>query len=156
MKISMLILALAATSGLWMAGAQAGAPTYVTWETIEPDKCIAAWLIRTHVATNAVFKFVPKGTPITNGIPFDVPGSTLVRDARRSASEVVIDRHKIKDAKALSLGRLARKMELGFWHASYTQREQPLAEKLRQFAKDPRESHVVCMDAFAALSAWKP
>ena len=147
---------MATTSVLWIEGVHAGEHTYVTWDTIEPDKCIAAWLIKTHVATNAVFTFLPKGTKITGGIPFDVPGSKIVRDARRSASEVLIDRHKIKDAKARSLGALARKMELGFWHASYTRREQPLAEKLRQLAKDPREPHAVLMDAFAALSAWKP
>lgn len=136
--------------------ARAQEPVFVTWDTVEPDKCIAAWLIKTHVHTNAVFRFVPKGSPVTHGIPFDIPGSTYLRDARRSASEVVIDRHGITDPKAVALGRIARKFELGRWHAVFTERERPLADELSRLWQSEDEPKTVLQAAWAALDKWAP
>lgn len=136
--------------------ALAGNETYVTWSTIEPDKCIAAWLIKTHVNTNAIFAFVPKGAAITGGIPFDAPGSKYVRDHKRSASEVVIAIHRIREPKPLALGRLARKLEIGLWHASFTDKEAPLAEKLMRLSNDRRPPLAVLKEAFKVLADWQP
>ena len=53
---------------------------YVTCAPIEPDKCISAWLLKTHVNTNAMFLFFKKGEPPPAGTLFDVPGSPYLRD----------------------------------------------------------------------------
>jgi len=129
---------------------------YVTWPPVEPDKCIAAWLIKTYVETNAVFKFVPGGTSVTNGIPFDIPGSKYIRNQRRSASEAVINIHDIQDPKALALGQLARKLELGFWHMTFTEKEQPLADKLLELWKSKSEPEQVLRQSFQLIDEWSP
>lgn len=136
--------------------AQGAGGRYVTWDTVEPDKCIAAWLIRAHVDPSAEFVFVASGAPVGNGIRFDIPGSRYARDHRRCASEAVIEIHGIRDAKAVALGRLARKMEMGMWCAAFTEKEAPLAEKLTVLweSKAPCEQRLA--ESFASLDAWEP
>ena len=129
---------------------------YVTWDRIEPDNCIAAWLIKSYVDTNAVFCFVPKGTAITNGIAFDVPGAKYARDQRRSTSEAVIEIHQIKNAKAIALGVLARKLELGLWHATFSAKEEPLAHQLQELQKSSSKSEILLEAAFRLLDVWTP
>ena len=129
---------------------------YVTWPPLEPDKCVAAWLLKVHVDRDAKFVFLMKGTPVSNGIAFDVPGSKYIRNHRHSTSEVVIHLHDIKDTKAVTLGQLARRIELGFWHATFTDNEQPLVSKLSEI-KATRTNHAEALvKAFAALDAWEP
>ena len=137
--------------------AKGGEHTFVTWDTLEPDKVIAAWLIKTHVDTNAVFQFVSTGTPIEKGVPFDIPGSSYARDHRHSASEQVLRIHAIRDPKAAALGRLARKLELGRWHAVFTDPEKPLADALLNGSALHGPATPQRLSAlFAQISAWRP
>lgn len=128
---------------------------YVTWQPLEPDRCISAWLLKTYVNSNAVFKIIEKGHDVTNGIPFDVPGSHYVRDARRSGSEAIIALHDIRDPKALALGRLARKLELGAWHATFTDNELPLVQDLREISQAPGDPKVLLDRAMETIQLWE-
>ena len=127
---------------------------YVSWPPVEPDTCIAAWLIKSFVDTNAVFRFVPKGNPVENGIPFDIPGSRYVRDHKRSASEAVLELHHIDDHKARAAAALARKLELAFWNAAFTEEERPLVSRLRAILADPSSPDAALAEALNALGIW--
>lgn len=128
---------------------------FVSWTPLEPDMCIAAWLYKNHVDPAAEFRFVPRGAVITNGIPFDVPGSRYVRDHKRSASEWVIENHRLADPKAAALGALARKLELGFWNAVYSDAEQPLIDSLKSILGSPASPNAALEQSFTLLDAWK-
>jgi hypothetical protein len=104
---------------------------------MEPDKIIAAWLIKTHVDPRAVFTFVAKGTEVTNGVPFDVPESVYVRDHKRSASEIIAEENGIHDSKALFLAAFARKTEFGMWQATFSDQERQLLDQLQKFKESP-------------------
>lgn len=103
---------------------------YITWPPIEPDKTIAAWLIKMHVDTDARFVFAERGTTVSNGIPFDVPGSQYARDHRRCTSEAVIQLHDIQDEHALKLADLARRIEMAYWAAEFTTEETLIITKI--------------------------
>ncbi len=103
---------------------------YVTWPPIEPDKAIAAWLIKTFVSPGARFVFVERGTAVTEGIPFDIPGSKFIRDQRRCTSEAIIGSFNIQDEKATRLAALARQIEIAYWAASFTEAENSLIIKI--------------------------
>jgi len=138
------------------AATSPGHKHYVTWPPVEPDKSIAIWLMKTYVDPEATFEFVRKGSSPTNGIAFDIPGSVYIRNHRRCASEIVIHRHHIEDAKATALGALARKMEMNFWYATYTEREQPLADALMKLWQSDKQPEEVLEQALVILDEWQP
>lgn len=107
---------------------------YVTWPPVEPDKAIAAWLIIKYVAPDARFAFVERGTSISNGILFDVPGADYTRDHRRCTSEAVIHSYHIKDKKALDLANLARRAEIAFWADDFSAEENALINEIRDLS----------------------
>ena len=127
---------------------------YVSWPPIEPDKCIAAWLLKTYVNTNAQFMFDEKGSTTTEGILFDIPGSKYIRGAKKCASEAVIEIHEIKEPKAIALAELARKLELGFWHATYTSSEKALAGKLQALRESKATPRDAMIEGLETISAW--
>ena len=128
---------------------------YVSWQPLEPDKCIAAWLIKTYVNTNAQFDFLERGAEITNGVPFDVPGSRYVRSHRRSASEAVTDIHRINDPRAFALADIARRLDIGFWHSTFSVEEKALANKLIHLSTSPTSSARSLLDeVLAILDQW--
>ena len=74
---------------------------YASWETMEFDKCVAAWLIVRFLDPEAEFVFFPKGTEITEGIVFDVPGADWSRKHRRCTSQCIWDSINKPDPAAL-------------------------------------------------------
>ena len=128
------------------------APVYVSWLPMEPDKCIAAWLIQTHVHPDARFRFMEKGAPITEGIPFDVPGSDYMRNHRQCASEVVLEKHGITNAEARAAANLARRIEISYWCATFTDEEQPLVDRLKGLQAEDEVTEDKLREAFEGLS----
>ncbi|MBU0677022.1 MAG: chromate resistance protein [Verrucomicrobia bacterium] len=125
---------------------------YVTWPPVEPDKCVAAWIIKSYVQTNASFHFIERGTTVTNGIVFDVPGSDYIRDHRLCASEKVVTKHGIKNSQALAAADLARRIEIGFWHAEFTEKERVVVDELRSIQTATNAPEVKLQRAFNLLS----
>lgn len=127
---------------------------YVTWPPIEPDKAIAAWLIKKHVAPDARFIFVKRGSPISQGIPFDVPGADFVRDHRRCTSEAVIQSYQIKNSKASQLASLARRIEIAYWAASFTEAETELIEKIGEISVTTTNYEAGLIQAIKLVNEW--
>lgn len=88
---------------------------YVSWENMEIDKCASAWLIKRFVDKNAVFKFVPKGELVTEGIPFDVPEAEIRRYHNMSAFEYVVRKNGIKDSAVRKLAGIIHDIEINYW-----------------------------------------
>lgn len=127
---------------------------YVTWPPVEPDKAIAAWLIIKYVAPDARFAFVERGTSISNGILFDVPGAEYTRDHRRCTSEAVIHSYSIKDKKALSLANLARRVEIAFWADDFSAEENALINKIRDLSSATTNFNAGMKRAIELVDEW--
>lgn len=88
---------------------------YVSWDTMEFDKCVAAWLIVRFIDKDAQFRFVPKGTEPIEGIPFDIPGADWSRKHRKCTSQCVLELIKNPDSAIKRIVSIASQIELNFW-----------------------------------------
>ena len=127
---------------------------YTTWPPIEPDKAIAAWIIKKHVDPAARFVFVERGTAISQGIPFDVPGSKYIRDQRRCASEAIIQSFQVQDEKASQLASLARRIEIAFWAANFTAEEDALINEISEISATTTNYEEGLSQAIKLVDKW--
>lgn len=88
---------------------------YASWDTMEFDKCVAAWLIIRFIDADAKFVFHPKGTEITKGTLFDVPGANWSRQHRKCTSQCILESMDNADAAIEEIISIAGKVELNFW-----------------------------------------
>ncbi|MHC4123765.1 MAG: chromate resistance protein ChrB domain-containing protein [Planctomycetota bacterium] len=88
---------------------------YTTWDTMEYDKCVSAWLIVKFLDKNAKFVFYPQGTEITEGVVFDVPGAKWSRKHRKCTSQCILETIKNPDPAMERIVDMAGKIELNRW-----------------------------------------
>jgi len=88
---------------------------FSTWEGFEVDKCACIWLIKRFINKHAQIKFFPKGSVITEGIPFDVPEAKLRRYHNISTFECMLKHYKIKDPKLIYIGKIIHDIEVNIW-----------------------------------------
>lgn len=88
---------------------------YASWDTMEFDKYVAAWLIMRFIDPNAEFVFYPHGTEIIEGTAFDVPGAAWSRKHRKCTSQCIWESIKKTDPAAERIVSIAGKVELNFW-----------------------------------------
>lgn len=88
---------------------------YASWDTMEFDKCVAAWLIVRFIDENAQFVFYPQGTEIKEGIVFDVPGAKWSRKHRKCTSQCILESIDRKDPALERIVTMASQTELNFW-----------------------------------------
>lgn len=88
---------------------------YATWDTMELDKCVAAWLIVRFVDKDAKFIFYPQGAEIEEGIVFDVPGATWSRKHRKCTSDCILEYLDINDPAVEEIVAVAHQTELNYW-----------------------------------------
>lgn len=107
---------------------QAAAEVYSTWDTLEPDKCASAWLLKRFVDKEAEFKFYPKGELISSGIPFDTPDAELRRYHNISTFESILRKYKLDDPVLMDIGIILHDIEVNFW-GKKQRKESPEIEK---------------------------
>ena len=95
--------------------AQSSDHVYASWETMEFDKCVAAWLIIRFIDKDAKFVFYPGETEITEGIVFDVPGALWSRQHRKCTSDCVLETIESPDDGVKYIVSCAQNVELNFW-----------------------------------------
>ncbi len=88
---------------------------YVSWDTMEFDKCVAVWLILRFIDKDAQFRFVPTDTEITQGKPFDIPGAEWSRKHRKCTSQCILESIKSTDPAVEKIVLIASRTELNFW-----------------------------------------
>lgn len=97
---------------------------YSTWEGLEADKCASIWAIRRFVDAEAQFKFLPKGTLVQEGIPFDTPTSELSRDARQAAFGKILTKYKLDDPVLRDIDKIIWDIEVNKWEKKVTNEAQ--------------------------------
>ncbi|UCE98686.1 MAG: chromate resistance protein [Planctomycetota bacterium] len=88
---------------------------YISWDIMEFDKCVAAWLIKRFIDKDAKFRFVPSDTEITEGTPFDVPGANWSRKHRKCTSQCILESIDKPDPAIEQIVTIASRTELNFW-----------------------------------------
>lgn len=105
---------------------------YVSWDTMEFDKCVAAWLIVRFIDKNAQFMFVPKGSEVTEGIPFDIPGADWSRKHRTCTSQCVFELIKNPDPAVTKIVSIAAQIELNYWQLDRFPKAQECFYKVKE------------------------
>ena len=127
------------------------AETYVTWETMEVDKCASAWLIKRFIDQDAVFKFIPKGEFVKDGIPFDTPDSKFRRYHNLSTFESILKAYKIQDPALIHIGKMTHDIEISYWAGRKIEGSQELEEEIRNIIKASKKPDECFQKSFALL-----
>jgi len=88
---------------------------FVTWDGFEVDKLASIWLIQRFISPDSTVLVLPKGSPATGGIPFDIPNAAITRTFNRSSFESLVDHYDIKDPKIVRIGMLVHDVEINLW-----------------------------------------
>lgn len=101
-----------------------GPTVYRTARRLEPDTCVAAWLLTRVVSPGAR---AVAGDDVPGAVPFDLPNVPLSRQPGKCVSRVVCEKYGITDEFALALAAIAQELELTPW----TLNADPLFERVR-------------------------
>jgi len=127
---------------------QGAAPHFVTWDTLEPDSLASVWLIKRFVYPDASFSFIPKGSPITNGIPFDTPESKFRRYHAISCFQSILREHPINDPAVIRIGEITHDIEINYWGEKRFPESVRLAQRIRDITEreaDPQACISACL-----------
>lgn len=127
---------------------------YSTWDVIELDTCASAWLIKRFVDTKAQFKFYPKGEFITEGIPFDTPDAELRRRQGMSTFESILDKYKIKDPRALKIGKIIHEIEINYWGVEVNQEGKKLNDRINEIITNNKNPEQIIEEAFKVIDEF--
>jgi len=122
---------------------------YATWENMEIDKCASAWLVKRFVDKNAEFRFYPKGTLITEGIPFDVPQAEIRRYHNMAAFEYLMKKHKISDPALRKTGEIIHDIEINHWGKKRLRESRKTDETVREIIKTSETPEASLKQSFA-------
>jgi hypothetical protein len=125
---------------------------YVTWDTLETDKLASIWLVKRFIDPAARFEFVPKGTLITNGIPFDTPESEFRRYHAISCFQSVLRHHSISNAALVRVGEITHDIEINFWGEKRFAESTGLERRINDIiARSPARPDLCMAESFAVL-----
>ena len=117
---------------------------YVTWDTMEFDKCVSAWLIVRFIDKDAQFKFIPAGTQPKEGIPFDIPGAAWSRQHRKCTSQCILESINNTDTAIEAMVSIAGNVELNFWQLD----RWPKAQRCFYEVKDITDKAAIPIECF--------
>lgn len=118
---------------------------FITWENPCFDRCASIWLIRNFVDSSAIFEFLPFGSRVNKGIPFDVPGSELGRQRNISCFESIINKYNLTDPALSAMAKIIHDIDVNKWGPKMTVKADSfviLFENIRILSKDDKE----CVD----------
>lgn len=128
---------------------------YVTWPNWEADRAASIWLMKRHVNPEAEFRFIQKGDPIGDMIPFDIPQAQFLRKHNLACYQVILQEHGLTDPVLVEIGKLVWDIEINFW--ADKKFEGSLAFKKRLdtvFAQElaPAETMAACLTELDAIA----
>ncbi len=132
----------AVCSSRWACYASGTDPAhvYATWEGFEADKCASIWLIKRFINKDAAILILPKGEPITEGIPFDTPDATLRRYQNMSTFESFLKRYELKDPKLIDLGKIVNDIEVNTWERKRFEETAIVRDAVNQIISDSKSN----------------
>jgi hypothetical protein len=110
--------------------------TYATWDTIEVDKCVAAWLIVRFIDKEAKFVLYPQGTEIKEGIVFDNPGAAWSRKHRMCTSDCILQTLDVNDIIVEKIVEIAHHTELNYWQLDQFPHALKCFDEIQQIFED--------------------
>jgi len=116
---------------------------FCTWEDFEVDKCASIWLIKRHIDKNAVIKFLPKGGPIEQCIPFDIPEAKLRRYYNMSAFESMLKHYHFKDPTMIHIGKIVHDIEVNIWERKLFDETLAVQDEVLQIINQSKDSDEV-------------
>lgn len=124
---------------------------YASWDTMEFDKCVAAWLIIRFIDTNARFVFYSQGSEINQGIPFDVPGAAWSRKHLKCTSQCILASLDTPDPAIKKIVSIASKTELNFWQLDRWPEAQKYFYELKAIIDQNSEPQECFQETFSYL-----
>lgn len=113
--------------------------TYTTWDVLELDTCISAWLIKRFIDKEAEFRFYPKGEFIKEGIPFDTPDAEMRRRHGMSTFESIIAKYQLTDPVIKEMAKIVHQIEINYWDVQgNTQELKETIDEIITASKDPQ------------------
>ena len=103
------------TGFLFLPSPVIGEEVFVTWDGLEVDKLSSMWLIKRHISPGATIKLLPKGTPVDEGTPFDIPDAGISRKFNQSSFDSLMGQYNLQDPKLQQIAFLIRDIELNTW-----------------------------------------
>ncbi len=131
-------------------------PTFVTWETLEPDKCASIWLIKRFIAPAAQILFIaPDTAPPPGAIVFDTPDAPLRRSHNRSTYETLLAHYRLTDARLIQIGRIMHDIEINLWARKALPETRAIEAALNTQLSgvEPQAAVGLCLHYFEALYA---
>ncbi|ODS23282.1 hypothetical protein AB835_09685 [Candidatus Endobugula sertula] len=93
-------------------------PTFVTWESLEPDKWSSIWLIKHYIDPQAVIEVYPTGDPLGQGVMFGVPQADYKRSNGQSTFESLLVGFNQQDPVLKKLGSIITTIETTAWNVA--------------------------------------
>ena len=134
-----------------------GPHLYTTWNSFEPDRLAALWVLKRFVDPQARFHFVEPFSQIIYGKGFDVPEAETRRSGTESVTQVLLAQNGLeRDPKLEALGRMAHLYEVSPWMLPSDRVAQQLGQGLIEATKRPELSnmHEQSEAAFSYLDEW--
>ncbi len=129
------------------------AEVFSTWDTMEPDKCASAWLLKRFVDKDATFRFYPNGELIASGIPFDTPEAELRRYHNMSTFESILRKNKLNDPALLEMGEIFHDIEVNSWGRKVRRESKGVEIALRKIVKDHNGPNEILEESFVFLDS---
>lgn len=89
--------------------------TYVTWDSLEPDKWASVWLIKSHLDPQAYFDIRPNGDSLVGGITFGVLDGQFQRSSTKSTFATLLQTSNHHDPTLLKLAQIITEIETMSW-----------------------------------------
>lgn len=125
--------------------------TYVTSTNLEPDKLASIWLLRRFVQTNAQFVFIAPDSPVTQGIPFDLPEAEYRRYAALSCYESILQKNSVTHPALHRVGELIHDLEINYWGEKKHPQSLPLKRDIEKIIQTHPGDPQKCLPEALAL-----
>ena len=112
---------------------------------METDNLASAWLIKRFVDPGARFDFVPKGTLVTNGTPFDMPCAEFRRYPTLSCFQSILQKNALTNAVLLRIGDITHDIEINYWAEKKCPESMEIAARINAIIDSARTNPAVCV-----------
>lgn len=112
------LLGLIAVLSVVITQSRTPTPLFTTWDSLEPDKWSSIWLIKRHIAPNAVIEVRPTGDPLIESVTFGVPQAQYKRSSNQSTFESLLAGFDQQDRTLKRLGKIITAIETTAWNTT--------------------------------------
>ncbi|MCQ9206093.1 MAG: chromate resistance protein [Omnitrophica bacterium] len=124
---------------------------YSTWDVLEIDTCVSAWLIKRFIDKEGEFKFYPKGEFIGQGVAFDTPDAQFRRTQNMSTFETLVKEYRIKDSAVERIAKMMHEIEVNYWYQSGDKRIQKFKKGMLSIIDKCSDPDTCFQDTFSYL-----